>query len=75
MGSCQNLFGVPCATGVLIEDKFVVYAREVYRLRYLEVGLKYPIGARRFQVVNICHQAARLVPYPFQNLTAPILIK
>ena len=48
MDSYQNLFGVPCATGVLIEDKFVVYSREVYRLRYLEVGLKYPIGVRRF---------------------------
>ena len=54
MGSQQKLLGVPCATGEPVDDKFLVCGREVYRLRYPEVKLNYPIGICKFQVVNTC---------------------
>ena len=71
MGSCQNLFGVQCATGVPVENNISVCSREVYRLKCSEFELNYPIGVLRFQVVNIllvlisnlCHKS-------FQNLTS-----
>ena len=44
MGSHQKVFCVPCANSVSVEDKFSVCGSEVYRLRYSEVELFYPIG-------------------------------
>ena len=53
MGSRQKVFCVPCVKGVPVEDKFSVCGSEVYRLRYSEVGLFYPIGLANSGWLNV----------------------
>ena len=53
MSSHQEVLCVPCAKGVLVADKFSVCGSAVYRLRYSEVGLFYPIGLANSGWLNL----------------------